>query len=313
MTYDLHGTWDNYADHHAPLFKRPVDTGATQNLHCDGALSYWFSKGAPASKIIFGIPFYGRNFRLANPSNTKLRAPISGAGTVGPYTKEAGFVAYFEICDWLQQGGWQELKDEAGSPYLVKGDQWIGYDNVESITNKMDYIKSRGLGGAMIWAVGLDDIRGTCGPKRPLLQAINDGLGRNDEPSAIVPTQPAPTQPPVTAAPAATKPPATAAPITRPPTQAPAPTAAATQPPTEAPEEPEFPEAPSSGGPFSPNCLQRGDGFWAHPEDCTQFYRCVGATPYFFNCPAGLYFNPSIFVCDWPSNVQCRAIKSGIY
>ncbi|KAI9560101.1 hypothetical protein GHT06_014111 [Daphnia sinensis] len=228
MTYDLHGTWDNYADHHAPLFKRPFDTGATQNLHSDGALSYWISKGAPASKIIFGIPFYGRNFRLANPSNTQPRAPIAGAGTVGPYTKEAGFVAFFEICKWLQEGGWQELQDPAGSPYIVKGDQWIGYDTVQSVTMKMDYIRRTGLGGAMIWAVGLDDIKGICGPKRPLLRAINDGLGRNGQtPTAVTPK-------PTTAAPPPTTPswpstsgpvePSTFAPIEPIPTIPPAPT-----------------------------------------------------------------------------------------
>jgi chitinase len=33
----------------------------------------------------------------------------------------------------------------------------------------------------------------------------------------------------------------------------------------------------------------------------------VGATPYFFNCPSGLHFNPSILVCDWPENAQCTA------
>ena len=96
----------------------------------------------------------------------------SGAGTVGPFTKEAGFVAYFEICTWLKEGGWKEMKDPAGSPYLVKGDQWIGYDTVPFVLEKMEYVKSRGLGGAMVWAVGLDDIRGVCGPKRPLLTAI---------------------------------------------------------------------------------------------------------------------------------------------
>ena len=78
MTYDMHGTWDNYADHHAPLKKRPFDTGATQNLHSDGALSAWISQGVPASKIIFGIPFYGRNFKLANINNNQPRAPIQG-------------------------------------------------------------------------------------------------------------------------------------------------------------------------------------------------------------------------------------------
>jgi chitinase len=307
MTYDLHGTWDNYADHHAPLRKRPFDSGATQNLHSDGALSYWISKGAPARKIIFGIPFYGRNFRLANPNNSKPKAPIAGAGTVGPFTKEAGFVAYFEICRWLQEGGWQELEDEAGSPYLVKGDQWIGYDTVESVLTKMDYIRSTGLGGAMIWAVGLDDIKGDCGPERPLLRAINDGLRRNGGTSSATAAPPKPT----TARPttAATPRPTTAAPLPQPPTTVapfvPAPTAAPTRPPPIV-----LPTTPTPTTSFDPSCLIKGDSFWPHPDDCGQFYRCVGATPYFFNCPSGLHFNPSILVCDWPENAQCTAKNS---
>ena len=78
MTYDMHGTWDNYADHNAPLKRRPFDTGATQNLHSDGALSAWITQGVPANKIIFGIPFYGRNFQLSNINNNQPRAPIKG-------------------------------------------------------------------------------------------------------------------------------------------------------------------------------------------------------------------------------------------
>lgn len=314
MTYDMHGVWDNYADHHAPLTKRPFDTGATQNLHSEGALSAWISKGAPANKLIFGIPFYGRNFRLANPSNTQPRAPISGAGQVGPYTKEAGFVAYFEICQWLQEGGWQELQDPAASPYLVKGDQWIGYDSVASITKKMTFIKNCGLGGAMIWAIGLDDIQGVCGQERPLLRAINDGLGRNQgddtltdfsRPTTTVgPTRPSstttvPTRPQTTAGPTAGP---TVAPTAGPTA---APTAAGS---TAPPLVDTTTSAPSNT--FDPNCLVKGDSFFAHPDDCSQFYRCVGPTPYFFNCPAGLYFNPNILVCDWPANVRCTASKS---
>jgi chitinase len=306
MTYDLHGTWDNYADHHAPLRKRPFDTGATQNLHSDGALSYWISKGAPAAKIIFGIPFYGRNFRLANPNNSKPKAPIAGAGTVGPFTKEAGFVAYFEICRWLQEGGWQELQDEAGSPYLVKGDQWIGYDTVDSVLNKMDYIKRTGLGGAMIWAVGLDDIKGDCGPERPLLRAINDGLGRNGgiPATAAPPPKPTTTRPTTAATPRPTT--ATTQPIPVAPIQPEPGTVAPTRPPPPS----VLPTTPPPSTSFDPNCLVKGDSFWAHPNDCGQFYRCVGATPYFFNCPSGLHFNPSILVCDWPENVQCTAKNS---
>ena len=99
----------------------------------------------------------------------------SGKSVVGPIS---GGLAYFEICTLLKEGDWIEMEDEAGSPYIVKGDQWIGYDTADSILAKMEYVKSRGLGGVMIWAIELDDNKGICGSERPLMSAIHQGLGR---------------------------------------------------------------------------------------------------------------------------------------
>ena len=121
--------------------------------------------GAPPEKLVLGIPFYGRTFTLANVDNNQLRAAISGPGEPGEFTKEPGFLAYNEICVNLILGGWMEHTDPIGSPYAVKNDQWVGYDTTDSIAVKMDYIRSRRLGGAMIWAIDLDDFRGVCGDR----------------------------------------------------------------------------------------------------------------------------------------------------
>jgi chitinase len=45
----------------------------------------------------------------------------------------------------------------------------------------MKYVKNRGLGGAMIWAVDLDDFSGACNSsqKCPLLTTMNTVLKRN--------------------------------------------------------------------------------------------------------------------------------------
>ena len=130
------------------------------------SLKEWFliiDTGAPSEKLVLGIPFYGRTFTLADVNNNQLRASISGPGQPGKFTKEPGFLAYNEICVNLIEGGWMELTDPVGSPYAVKNDQWVGYDTTDSIAVKMEYIRTRRLGGAMIWAIDLDDFRGICG------------------------------------------------------------------------------------------------------------------------------------------------------
>lgn len=59
-------------------------------------MQYWKDNGVPAQKLLMGFPTYGRTFRLTS-SDTGVCAPVSGAGSAGPYTREAGFWAYYEV------------------------------------------------------------------------------------------------------------------------------------------------------------------------------------------------------------------------
>lgn len=46
---------------------------------------------------MIGMPTFGRTFTLADLSKFDIGSPASGGGIPGPYTSEAGFLAYYEV------------------------------------------------------------------------------------------------------------------------------------------------------------------------------------------------------------------------
>ena len=186
MTYDMHGSWEAHqVDHHAPLYKRSFDT----TNYIDYVVDYYISKGYPASKLNLGIPLYGRSWTLSSTS-TALLAPASGAGPVGPFTGEPGLLGYNEICSSVKTAGWQVFQDSTGAngPYAVSPTSpktWVGYDDPAMASKKAGYVISKGLGGAMVWDISMDDFRNVCGAgANPVMSAIKTALG----PSSVTTT-----------------------------------------------------------------------------------------------------------------------------
>lgn len=87
-------------------------------------------QGAPAEKIVVGVPSYGRGFTLDNPSNNKIGAPSNSPAKSGPYTREPGMLGYNEICEMIKNENWEvHFQEEQRVPHAFKGNQWVGYDN----------------------------------------------------------------------------------------------------------------------------------------------------------------------------------------
>lgn len=107
------------------------------SFHQEYAVNFWLKKGIPRSKLVVGIPFYGCSFTLQYSNETGVGAPISGPGRTGYYTQSPGLLAYFETCDLALNEGWHQGRDSSGSPYLYNGDQWVGYDDIQSIEAKV--------------------------------------------------------------------------------------------------------------------------------------------------------------------------------
>ncbi|KDR16263.1 probable chitinase 10 isoform X3 [Zootermopsis nevadensis] len=179
MAYDFHGKWERETGHNAPLFAPSSDSEWRKQLCVDHAASMWVKLGAPKDKLVIGMPTYGRTFTLSNTANFKVNAPASGGGKAGDYTKEGGFLAYYEVCEMLKNGASYVWDDEMKVPYAIQGDQWVGFDDERSIRNKMRWIKDNGYAGAMVWTVDMDDFTGSiCGGrvKYPLIGAMREEL-----------------------------------------------------------------------------------------------------------------------------------------
>eukprot|EP00794_Sanderia_malayensis_P012903 gene12903-14233_t len=195
MAYDLHGIWDRKTGHHTAMQSKQQ----SDMLTVTRAVDYWLKLGAPAKKLALGMGTYGRSFTLGNKNKNGLGAPSHQAGRSGQYTREPGFLAYYEICK-MQLTIVQH--NAAGAPYGYAGDQWVGFDNRQSIMSKVGLIKSKGLLGAMFWAYDLDDFSGQfCGHgPYPLMNAVKAALASG----SVVPTLPPVTQLPETNTPATT-------------------------------------------------------------------------------------------------------------
>ncbi|GFT33597.1 chitotriosidase-1 [Trichonephila clavipes] len=303
MAYDFHGGWDKMTGHNSPLYARPEEDESQKTLNIDYAVNYWLKKGAPAEKLILGLAFYGRSFVLKDPEKNGLGVPVNGKGMAGEFTREQGFLGYHEMCSKLQkEKGWAvTVEKHVQAPYAVKERQWIGYDDIKSISGKVDYLVKMKLGGAMVWSLETDDFKARChGRRYPLLQAINavlngsslplpdiyideDNFIPEDNPSSSVPSQKPDTD--ANSLPSSTSKVSTKT----------TPKTAVVS--TENPGDDPLP------------CPQTG--YFRHPKNCQLFYRCQPRKPgyhagyqvYLFTCGAGTVFSEQMRTCAFPSSV----------
>lgn len=152
MTYDYFGGWDVHTGHNAPAPR--VGAGV------QGSVSIYMNFGVPAEKIVLGMATYGRSF--ADAEGAKPGGLSKGNGPKGRCTDALGMLSYFEVKELLDGGKLKPLWDEAAQvPYAYDASSklWVSYDDERSFGKKMDFIDEKGLGGAMFWALDMDDYK----------------------------------------------------------------------------------------------------------------------------------------------------------
>ncbi|CAD0088215.1 unnamed protein product, partial [Aureobasidium mustum] len=181
MTYDIHGTWDGTIKSLGPIVQPHTNlTEINESLNL-----LWRNDIDPA-QVVLGLGYYGRSFTLSDPECSSPGCTFSGGGSAGPCTGSVGTLSYDEITDVIAAGAKVTLDKDAAVKYAVWGNQWVSYDDKETLAMKIDYANKHCLGGTLVWAVSQDTggaatdaLNAKTGRKQ--LSLTNKGTGDNSQ------------------------------------------------------------------------------------------------------------------------------------
>ncbi|KAF7552524.1 hypothetical protein G7Z17_g4267 [Cylindrodendrum hubeiense] len=147
MAYDYAGSWDQLSGHQANLYPSRENPSSTP-FSTSSALEFYTRSGVHPSKIVLGMPLYGRAFENTDGPGR----PFQG---IGEGSWENGVHDYKK----LPLEGFQEQSDGGCSAtycYNPQQRKLVSYDTPEMARIKAEYIKQHRLGGAMWWESSAD-------------------------------------------------------------------------------------------------------------------------------------------------------------
>ncbi|MFI5979670.1 glycoside hydrolase family 18 protein [Streptomyces sp. NPDC051555] len=159
--YDFHVSGEKTTAQQSALYAR-------DDFSVDGTVDAWLRRGAPASKLVMGMPFYGQGWTGVTGGGNGMGKPATAPA---PATWSAGYEDYKALKKLADSGAYTLHRDRrAGSAWLFDGTTLWTYDDPQVLRTKTAYIREHGLGGAMFWSLDGDTADGE------LMTAVDQGL-----------------------------------------------------------------------------------------------------------------------------------------
>ncbi|GGK88143.1 glycoside hydrolase family 18 protein [Mangrovihabitans endophyticus] len=161
--YDFHGSWEPRTNQQSAL-RVPAGAPDDPDFSITTTIDAWLSRGAPRRQLVLGIPYYGQGW-------TGVSGGLFGTATgPAPGTFAAG-TEDWKVLKHLSAQGYALHRDwRSGFAYLYDGTTFWTYDDPVQILQKTAYIRTKGLGGAMMWSLDGDDSSAT------LTKTVSAGL-----------------------------------------------------------------------------------------------------------------------------------------
>ncbi|CRK34808.1 hypothetical protein BN1708_016352, partial [Verticillium longisporum] len=167
MAYDYAGSWSGKTGHQSNLYRSKSNPAATQ-YDTETAVNYYLSQGINPSKVLLGVPLYGRSFARTDG----LGKPYSG---IGKGSIEAGVYHYKALPAPGAEERW-DAEAVAAWSYDKKTRELVTYDNQNSVKRKADYLVKKRLGGAVFW-----ESAGDRAGDRSLVRTVSKAMGAMDQ------------------------------------------------------------------------------------------------------------------------------------
>ena len=190
LTFDFHGSWESWTDFNSPFSldpkEPPVGGSAIQSTwNTKGTVDYYLANGVPASKLVVGVPFYGKRYVGVPSAGNGLYQPFAPQGW--PYNDSPTF---HELVDTgLTDGNLNVIgptalappknlgaadkgvngfawywNGPAGAPWLynptLDGGTFVSYMDPHGILERVQLVGSKHLRGLFAWEVSQDDDAG---------------------------------------------------------------------------------------------------------------------------------------------------------
>jgi len=157
--YDVGGTWNAATWFGSPLFS----PNGGYEWSYQAAFQAMVACGIPAAKILIGLPFFGD---LWTPNT----GPHQSWGASPAFTE----ISYSNIVANYSISG-ATYDTTAHEPWIAVTEGWLSWDNVQSLTEKVNWVKANGLGGWVMWWLGADYVSSST-PTNPLLDAVKQAF-----------------------------------------------------------------------------------------------------------------------------------------